>query len=554
MKKVIFTLFAMLALHAMVIAQTTVEVTTSITTNTTWTRNNVYKLRGFIFIRNGATLTIEPGTVIRGDKATRSTLIVTRGSKIIADGTRTEPIVFTSGEANPRPGDWGGIVMLGRAATNTRFGNADGVGAIEGDINSTTGPDAGLGLYGGGDLTGGPVNDDNSGVLRFVRIEYPGVVISDGNEINGLTMGGVGSGTTIEYVQVSYCNDDAFEWFGGNVNAKYLISYRSVDDDFDTDFGYSGNVQFAFAVRDPNLYDSAGNGVTHGFEADNDGQGSTRTPKTRPTFSNVTIVGPNELVTGNTFNRGAFLRRNVEQGIFNSIITGNWRLDGIRIDGQPTIDQATAGNLEVKNTIVAVGGTIPAVTANIATFDAAAWMNTAAFGNRITTPALLALAGANNLNKPNLLPTAASPALTGASFTPARIAGPFFQKVGFVGAFGLENGAINDWTCGWARFQDGVNLCLIDTKDFNDVANKVKLMPSIASNTTNLEIEFNQSLNLQVNIFDMQGRLMSSPVRAQVQSGTYNYELNVSNLPTGIYFVQIQAGGAVKTEKLIVTK
>ena len=203
-----------------------------ITTNTTWTNDKVYRMDGFIYIDSNATLTIQPGTIVRGIKLTKGSLIVTRGGKLIADGTVDKPIIFTSDEpAGTRTyGDWGGIIVLGNAPINPVGGQA----TIEGGVNNA----AGDGQY------GGPNAADNSGIIRYVRIEYSGIPFSANNEINGLTMGGVGSGTIIDYVMVSYNGDDSFEWFGGTVNCKHLIAYKGVDDDFDTDFGFAGKVQF----------------------------------------------------------------------------------------------------------------------------------------------------------------------------------------------------------------------------------------------------------------------------------------------------------------------
>src|SRR5665647_1678389 len=256
---------------------TTTTVTGDIAVNTTWTKNNTYEMNGFIFVTNGATLTIEPGTVIRGKIDTKAALIITRGSKLIANGTVTEPIVFTSNkDAGSRAsGDWGGLVLLGKAQNNT-----GGDMLIEG------------GLVGATALHGGTDNADNSGSLKYVRIEYAGYAYAVGNEINGLTFGSVGSGTTIDYVQVSYANDDSYEWFGGAVNCKHIIAYAGLDDDFDTDNGFTGMIQFAVGLRDPKFDDESVGGTSNGFESDNNATGTTAIPVTAPLFSNVSLFGP----------------------------------------------------------------------------------------------------------------------------------------------------------------------------------------------------------------------------------------------------------------------
>lgn len=233
-------------------------------------KKGTYILKGWVYIANGAELTIEPGTIIKGDKQTKAALIAERGGKLIAQGTATSPIVFTSEEAkgNRRPGDWGGIILCGKAETN------EGEKQIEGGPRTK---------FGGND------DADNSGVLKYVRIEFAGYPFQTDQEINGLTLGAVGSGTTIDHVQVSYSNDDSFEWFGGTVNCDHIIAYKGWDDDFDTDNGFSGRVQFGLSVRDSKIADKS---QSNGFESDNNANGSNSEPHTSAVFSNITFIGP----------------------------------------------------------------------------------------------------------------------------------------------------------------------------------------------------------------------------------------------------------------------
>ncbi|MEY4835572.1 MAG: hypothetical protein RI980_1687, partial [Bacteroidota bacterium] len=195
----------------------TTVISNDITSNTTWVTGRVYELNGTIYVRNNATLTIQPGVIIRSNVAA-SALFVTRGSKLNAIGTASQPIVFTSKNAagSRNRGDWGGIVLLGKGRVN----QGTGTNFIEG-VSQTVDTQ-----YGGGSA---PINNDNSGTLKYVRIEFAGYVYSPNNELNGLTMGGVGSGTTIDYVQVSYSNDDSFEWFGGSVDCKHLVALNGLD-------------------------------------------------------------------------------------------------------------------------------------------------------------------------------------------------------------------------------------------------------------------------------------------------------------------------------------
>ncbi|MFZ9942587.1 MAG: T9SS C-terminal target domain-containing protein [Bacteroidia bacterium] len=404
----------------------TIEVSGDITANTTWTSNNKYILKGFVYVKSPAVLTIEPGTIIKGDKATKGTLIIERGAQIIAVGTQNSPIVFTSNESkgNRSYGDWGGIIICGKAPINLPGGE----GTVEGGTNA---------IYGGTNAA------DNSGKLKFVRIEFCGIAFQPNQEINGLTMGGVGNGTEIEYVQISYSGDDSFEWFGGNVDAKHLIAFRGWDDDFDTDNGFSGRVQFAAAMRDKDIADQSG---SNGFESDNDGQGTAATPFTKAIFSNVSVFGPLETAstTINTqFKRGAHLRRNTQTCLYNSLIAGF--PTGLFIDGSLAETNASSGDLQVRNNVIA-GCTTP-LTAS-ANFDIQSWFNTTAFGNSLLTNAADILSYYPvNLTNPSVLPQSGSPLLNGADFTSSNLQGGFFTPVNYRGAFGS-----NDWTQGWTNF------------------------------------------------------------------------------------------------------
>jgi len=312
-----------------------IAANTVLTGSVTWTKNNTYKLQGFVYVDSAATLTIEPGTVIRGDDtASNSSLIVQRWGKLIANGTPCNPIVFTSGKAAGAraKGNWGGIIMLGRSQNNI----AGGLQAIEGISQSPANPRV---FHGPGANT--PVLNDTSGSLKYVRIEFGGYVFAANNEINGLTMGSVGSGTTIDYVQTSFINDDAFEWFGGTVNASHLVAYRCLDDDFDTDYGYGGLVQFGLSVKDPQISDVASISTSEGFESDNEPVGNaTITPRTSASFYNITQIGAfrcnansdtvAQQPTALAFRRGARIRRASALKIFNSILMNNYT--GLLVD------------------------------------------------------------------------------------------------------------------------------------------------------------------------------------------------------------------------------
>jgi hypothetical protein len=411
-----------------------------------------YKLRGLVYVTNGAILTIEPGTKIVGEKGKQGGLIITRSCKIIADGTVDKPIVFTSEEATPQRGDWSGVVLLGNAPTNSSFNGVAGIGEIEGGINNSDG----LGLY-GTPSTQGQNPADNSGILRYVRIEYAGYAFLPDKEINGLTFGGVGNKTIVDNVQVSYANDDSFEWFGGTVNCTHLISFRTLDDDFDTDNGFSGKVQFGISLRDSSVADIS---KSEAFESDNDANGSSLLPQTSAVFSNMTVMGPKATLanTGNSlFVWGAQIRRNSTLSIFNSIIMGY--PNGLYIDatkGVPT-DNNIPGSLFVQNTIIAgcptpvlysiSGNTNIPLTPNTTT-TITAWFNTAGYGNSILTNCSdVNLTAPFNYAAPDFNPAAGSPAVAGAAFTHPKVS-TGFTAVTYKGAC-----AVGDtWWKTWTKF------------------------------------------------------------------------------------------------------
>ncbi|MBC9931251.1 hypothetical protein [Chitinophaga qingshengii] len=320
-----------------------------ISSNITLKSCKVYKLDGLVYVTNNAVLTIEPGTVIKGIKGLPPTgttdpgtpgggLVVTRGAKLIADGTVDNPIVFTSNETVPQSGDWGGVVILGQAPTN----HTSAV-VVEG-INGIPPADA---------TYGGPANNlpgDNSGILRYVRIEYAGYELAKDNELNGLTLAGVGNGTILDYIEVYKSKDDAFEFFGGTVNASHLLAIDALDDMFDTDNGYSGKIEYALGVSDPNRADKS---QSNGFESDNNANGDAFSPYTHPTYNYVTIIGQPtaaaaSISTGlpsgtGRYGRAAHLRRNAEFVVNNSIFLGfNY---GISLDTQKP---ATGANTKTK--------------------------------------------------------------------------------------------------------------------------------------------------------------------------------------------------------------
>jgi hypothetical protein len=405
-------------------------LTGDITENKTLTNDGVWTLKGYVYVKDGATLTIPAGTIIKSDIIDKGALIVERGGKIMAEGTSSSPIVFTSGQpkGQRRAGDWGGIILLGKAPTNRTTEPT-----IEGGVNRN---------YGGNDA------NDNSGVMKYVRIEFAGIAAAPGSEINGLTLGGVGAGTTIENIMVSYGNDDAYEFFGGTVNCKNLIAFATSDDDFDFDFGYTGNIQFGLSAKHPQYADIGD--ASNGIECDNDGTGTTATPFTHPHLSNFTFVGPNARAnTQANHNFANRWRRSAHFTLRNSVMIGHQK-GGISLESAEVASALNSGTSEFKNNLVhATAKPFYANSGSTGTFaDDAALQAFLTNGTNNCTK----LDSANqaklvdpwSLTAPKFTLQNGSPAATGASFN--GLPG-WFTGTTYVGAFGSD-----DWTTGWTNF------------------------------------------------------------------------------------------------------
>lgn len=541
MKKLIFTLSLAVVSLLTVQAQSPVKtVTGNINGTVNWSNDTIYLLQGKVYVKSGATLNIEAGTIIKGDKNTvGSAMIVTRGAKLYAVGTPTQPIVFTSSETpgNRATGDWGGLVIAGNARTNI----PGGVGTFEGGNLANPDGTASDGQYGG-------LNDlDNSGELKYVRIEYAGFAYASNSELNSLTMGGVGSGTKISYVQCSHGFDDAFEWFGGSVNCDHLIAYRGNDDDFDTDFGFSGKVQFAVALRDTAVGDAVSG--ANGFESDNDGNGSANGPKTSCVFSNVTLVGPYftpSTQINTSIKRGLHIRKNSELSLFNSIVMG-WPV-GIKLDGDSCHNNADNNKLVMKNNMVA------ACPQMLDSTTGAPWNMTPWFaaGSNTTHPSNsdVMLTNPFSYTSPDFRPATGSPASSGASFTDAKLA-TGFTSVNYRGAFGTD-----DWTAGWSNFRPDTNSYLsglepVSTRDLDKNILATNIYPNPTTSNAFVQIVIAQATNFTFELVDLNGTVLTS-YKKQLQAGSNTVELNTATLSNGIYFVKISSDKFSKLHKLSV--
>lgn len=512
----------------------------NINSNAFLSKTKRYLLRGFVNVNSPAVLTIEPGTIIYGEKASKGTLIINRGAKIIANGTKENPIIFTSQQpvGQRSPGDWGGIIIAGKATINVPGGTA----TIEGGTGT---------IYGGG---ANPDDNDNSGILRYVRIEFPGIAYLPDNEINGLTLGGVGRGTTIEYVQVSFSGDDSFEWFGGNVNGKYLISFKSVDDDFDMDFGFRGNLQFGLALRDPNIADISG---SNGFETDNDGTGTYNSPRTLPVISNFTIIGPmNDTSFTNynpNFRRGAHIRRAAQTSIYNSIVMGF--PVGLLLDGSAVRYSATGDTLQIRNSIWAGLRVNNGITTNQSGFDAQGWFDTPAFGNRrYAQPSSVGLVNPFDLMNPNPVPTNDSPAASGASFSNPRLSS-FFTQTTYVGAFSPTEPR---WDEGWTNFNPQYTNYVTGVDEFTTSIKSFKLYqnyPNPFNPSTNISFILSEAGKTSLKIYNSLGQEIKTLVNSYLEAGKiYSINFDASDLPSGIYYAQLVHSKESRVIKMVFAK
>lgn len=584
----------------------TVTVTGNISSNTTWSAGSVVLLSAQCYVTGNSILTIQAGVVVLCDKnVTGAGLFITKGSQLIANGTVSSPIVFTSNQpAGQRArGDWGGIILMGKANNNT----PGGINNIEGLPIST------LTEYG---VASGADDNDNSGSLKYVRLEFGGYAYQQDKEINGLTFGAVGRGTTVDHIQVSYNNDDAFEWFGGTVNCKYLVSFRNLDDDFDTDFGYSGNVQFGLAVRDPQIADAPAVSTSEFFESDNNATGTAATPVTSGIFSNITCIGalrgaPTVTLpaSGVGHRNRVRIRRNSALKVYNSVFMDQ-ATRGLFIDGSASETNALNGNLKFKNNVLAgylqratESGTFGIIVSN--TFVIANANDTLkSSANILTTP--------YNYTSPDYRPSAGSIALSGASFTDAALSAftstvstPIAANIPSVACIGTSftlspysfvatttvsadycslswsvspglsissttaiNPSFTVSTIGtftaYLTITDGegtratmtsitTNTCLdVSVKEAEKTFGSISLYPNPANQSTELMVTNYNNAPIALEIVDLTGKRVHLQVQQNNSLGRQQFIIPTSELQNGIYFVTLNNGLRKETVKLVV--
>jgi hypothetical protein len=382
------------------------------TESVTLTNDTFWVLRGAVFFADGTRLTIQPGTQVIGETATRGTLVIERGAQIIADGTAAQPIVFTSDQPPGQRfrGDWGGLVINGRAPINIPGGTAIGEGST--------------GVYGGNNP------NDNSGILRFVRVEFAGIEFSPDNELNGIAFQAVGRGTIVENIQVHFNKDDGVEMFGGTVDLKRVVLTAIGDDSIDWTHGWTGRMQFVVVLQ-------RGDDTDNGIEADNLAGNNSLLPRSAPTIYNVTLVGDPGTTFGPESTDGARLREGTAGIIRNFIILG-FKDDGLDVRDSETFAQIPSGALATTHGII-FGNRRPFSPAS-------APIVTASGGSLFQVDPLLV--NPFNHAAPDWRPQPGSPALTLIPAVPPNDG--FFEHALFMGALGPDPDT--DWTRGWTFY------------------------------------------------------------------------------------------------------
>ncbi len=561
----LYTLFALammsvcsLSAQAVVISDTDLQAGQTYN----WTNNNTYVLNGLVFLEEGGVLNIEAGTVIRGQEANLITsgdntsgLIIAQGAQIFANGTAANPIIFTAAADDLNDpedfliedrGEWGGLIILGKA-TIARPGGTDNIEGITVEPRTA---------FGGGAT---PDDNDNSGRLRYVSIRHGGAALAPGDEINGLTLGGVGSGTEIDYIEVIANLDDGIEFFGGTVDVKHAVVAACGDDAFDYDFGYRGRGQFWFSIQDPE--DATGRAGEHdGANPDN------QAPFSQPTIYNATYIGLGANVTnlpGGDADDFAILMRDNAGGFYNNSIFTDFPGIAVAIEdrsGEDTFDRLQAGDLAFNNNFffgfgagttaadlfVAVDTDEAIVAGSSATVAA----NFTANGNLIQDPVL------QNMDRAGAIdprPQQGQPAASGA----VGISDDFFEDVAYFGAFAPGNGSSGTpWYMNWTAINE-YGIVDITTGVNTQIANGFLLdapVPNPANQQTVVTFELPAAGNVNITVVDALGRpVMNVMSNERLSAGPQFATINTRTLPQGVYVVSLEAEGTQLLQKLVVS-
>ncbi len=583
------TRFAALALAVLVTsaaqAQTPdVTITTDVSSNTTWTSNHVYLLDNLIFVRPGATLTIQAGTVIKGASTPSSAsgdlasgLIVMPGARLVADGRQDAPIIFTAeidDVSDPDDtdeftrGEWGGVILLGRATTNSTpaITNIEGV------------PESNDTLFGCDNATVTCNDDDDSGILRFVSIRHAGFGFRQASEINGLTLGAVGRGTVLEHIEVFGNSDDAFEFFGGTAQAKYLVGAFNGDDGLDTDRGFRGKVQYALILNNPGI---DGGRCTETDSGVSDLGGEDAQPYAHPIYSNLTCIGAGSSADrgqlGEDGNSATFqIRDNSGGAFYNSIAT--------QYPGSAINLEALASGEDTENRFgLNIEGTDDLVIRNNVFFDYGAGTTFAALvdddsDNSVVRQTAIegAIATANVIADPQLAgvcreqgcagldprPLTTSVAATGAQFVGNQLAGDaFFDVVAYRGAFepttSASSSANATWLGGWTAlyqmgYLTGQSVAVGDAPEAGALG--LAVAPNPVRGAATARVTLKEAGTVRVALYDVLGREVSVVAQGTFAAGTTSVALATDTLPAGVYVLRVDAAGASATTRISVVR
>jgi len=518
-----------------------------------WTNDNEYILDGYVYLEAGGVLNIQAGTVIKGMEVpstadAASALIITKDAQIFAEGTASQPIIFTStaDDGNLIEADngfWGGLIVLGNG-TVARPGGSDFIEGIPNESRTE---------FGGGAI---PNDTESSGIIKYISIRHGGAELAPGSEINGLTLGAVGSGTEIDYVEIYANSDDGIEWFGGTVGVKHLVSAFCGDDGMDYDFGWRGKGQFWFMIQGE---DEGGNGGEHDG-AKPDGEA----PFSKPTIYNATYIGSGAN-SGNVDNEFALLFRDNAGGTYgNSIFTDFYdkaiSVEDLAPGEGDSHNNLVNGDLNLLNNIwyeFGAGSSLEDIVDTYSGGDDPDASDVIAHltnnNNTLENPEVCQISrtGDGGLNP---ILSATSPAANNAG-SPAD---PFFTNVSYSGAFSQGF----NWAAGWtalSAYGHFGNECDFDvsTEDLF-VANKGFILnqntPNPAMDLTSFEFVIPTKSDLTIEVYNLNGQLMTTLLKEEVQEGTYNVELNVTNFANGTYVVTLRSDSVVLTRKMTVLK
>lgn len=543
-----FALILALALAPSWANAATIEVNAGpINADTHWTADNQYLIKGGVYVTAGHTLTIDPGTVIRaedGQLEKLSFLCISQGAKINAVGTPSKPIIFTSkydtdlnstDDVSPfQTGLWGGLLICGKATTN----NANKVQTMEGVPATWT-----FTNYGGDD------DHDNSGTIKYVSIRHTGIVFAPNKELQGLTLCGVGDGTTIDYVESYASKDDGVELFGGTVNIKHLVVAFCEDDGIDTDEGNRSRFQFCFVIQ------SAGTGNDCLTETDGGVAPEDAEPWAIPQMYNCTFLGTGMNGPATETKIGMHLRDNTAGVWANNIIgdlSGQFLYIETPSSGQGSVDRVKDGTLVFKNNIifnVKAGSTLPAICMVKGSETAYTSNMLAANANSIEDPKIGSISRQADRNL-NPIPALDGPAYYNLAAYPAD---SFFEKVTYKGAFGSNN-----WMLGWTALDSYGFLkqgTAVAVKDEVPAAfSLVNNYPNPFNPSTTISFTVAKKGDVKLSVYDVTGRKVATLVNGVQTPGAYSINWNARGLGSGTFLCVLEHGGAKVSHKMTLLK